>query len=377
MAATSAMDAASATDATSAMDATSTSIWSGDEHRIRGLRIVGLAISAIALAIVLGSMDMAAATRLILGAHVSFVVLALGLLVVQLVVRAERWRILLPRRSDARPVRMRVAIPALLAGYLGNAVLPARLGEPIRAAIVARRERLDFLECFGATVTERVADTATLAVVVFVAAVSLGTTISILAITGVAAAAGLVILGLLVTVGLTRVTLTVTRTLHAWASSPRVDAIADRVVVFAEGVDRGRAPRRLLAVAGLSCLCWGLDALVFWLVAQALDVQMSVPAAVLIAGMTVLVTAIPAAPGYVGTYELAATSTATALGVPGAEALAVAVLAHILTTVPLALAGGLALAISGAHWPRRAGGPRWPDVAAPMSSTQMDVAGPR
>ena len=165
--------------------------------------------------------------------------------------------------------------------------------------------------------------------------------------------------------------------LHAeFQGTARLEPIADRAVAFAQGVDRGRSPRRLLAVAALSCLCWGLDALVFWLVAQAIGVQLSVPAAVLIAGMTVLVTAIPAAPGYVGTYELAATTTAAALGVPGPEALAVAVLAHILTTVPLALAGVLALAISGARWPRRAGGPRWPDVTAPMSSTHMDTAGP-
>ncbi|MCY7418669.1 MAG: flippase-like domain-containing protein [Chloroflexi bacterium] len=351
--------------------------WMEGERRLRSLRGVGLAISALALVVVLASMDMGEAVRLIGQAKVSVLALGLGPLLVQLVIRATRWQILLPRRADGRPVHLSVAGPALLVGYLGNAMLPLRLGEPIRAAIVARKERLDFLECFGATLTERVVDTATLAVGAFVAAVSLGTTISILAVTGTAAAAGLVILGLLVTVGLSRTTLAITRRLRDWVGSLRVDPIADRAVAFAQGVDRGRSPRRLLAVAALSCLCWGLDALVFWLVAQAIDVPLSVPAAVLVAGMTVLVTAIPAAPGYVGTYELAATSTAAALGVPGAEALAVAVLAHILTTVPLALGGVVALGISGARWPRRAGGPRWPDVTTAMSSTQMDTAGPR
>jgi uncharacterized protein (TIRG00374 family) len=359
------------------MDPATPQPWVDDTRRLRGLRVVGLGISSVALVVVIASMDMAQAVRLIGQARVPVLVLGIGLLLVQLVIRATRWRILLPRRADGGPVPLRVAAPALLVGYLGNAVLPLRLGEPIRAAIVARAERLDFLECFGATLTERVVDTATLAVVAFVAALSLGTTMSILAVTGTAAAAGLVVLGLLVTVGLTRTTLAMARRLRAWTGSPRVDALADRAVAFAQGVDRGRSPRRLLAVAALSCLCWGLDALVFWLVAQAIDVPLSVPAAVLIAGMTVLVTAIPAAPGYVGTYELAATSTAAALGVPGAEALAVAVLAHILTTVPLALGGVLALGVSGARWPRRVGGSRWPEVTAPMSSTQMDAAGHR
>ncbi len=358
------------------MDTSSQRPWMDDQRRLRGVRLLGLGISAIALGVVLVSMDIGEAVRLIGRAQVPVLVLGLGLLLTQLLIRATRWRILLPRRTDGRPVPLRVAAPALLVGYLGNAVLPLRLGEPIRAAVVARAERLDFLECFGATLTERVVDTATLAMVAFVAAVSLGTTMSILAITGTAAAAGLVILTLLVTVGLTRTTLALTRRLRDWTGSARLDAIAGRAVAFAQGVDRGRSPGRLLAVAGLSVVCWGLDALVFWLVAQAIDVQLSVPAAVLIAGMTVLVTAIPAAPGYVGTYELAATSTAAALGVPATEALAVAVLAHILTTVPLAVAGAFVLALSGAGWPRRAGGSRWTDVAAAMSSTQMDTAGP-
>jgi uncharacterized membrane protein YbhN (UPF0104 family) len=52
---------------------------------------------------------------------------------------------------------------------------------------------------------------------------------------------------------------------------------------------------------------------------------------------------IPAAPGYVGTYELAASATAVALGVDPVSALAVAILAHALTLLPMAGAGAVAL----------------------------------
>ena len=68
------------------------------------------------------------------------------------------------------------------------------------------------------------------------------------------------ILVLLVTVGLTRPPWPSRAALRAWTGSARVDPIADRAVSFAQGVDRGRSPRRLLAVAALSCLCWGIDA---------------------------------------------------------------------------------------------------------------------
>jgi uncharacterized membrane protein YbhN (UPF0104 family) len=64
----------------------------------------------------------------------------------------------------------------------------------------------------------------------------------------------------------------------------------------------------------------------------------------LCATVTVLSTAIPSAPGYIGTFELAAVAALGALGVPGESALAVAVLTHVTTTIPIAIAGGVSLA---------------------------------
>ena len=63
--------------------------------------------------------------------------------------------------------------------------------------------------------------------------------------------------------------------------------------------------------------------------------------------VTVLATAIPSAPAYVGTFELAAVSIATALGVPAETALAFAILAHLLSLLPTLVGGPIALAYIG------------------------------
>jgi uncharacterized protein (TIRG00374 family) len=341
------------------------------------VRLVGIGISAVALLVVLATMDLPSAARVIAQADAGLVVAAFGFLIAQVVLRAVRWRILLPRRADGARVPMRVAVPALLAGYLGNVVLPARLGEPLRAAIVARRERLDFAECFGATIVERVVDTATLAIIAFLAALALGVSTSVLGLTGAAATAGLLVIGMLVTIGLTGVTTAVARRLDAWTGSARVAALADRVVALARGVDRGRSPRRLVMAATISCACWAMEAVALWLVAQAIGISLSVPQAVLVAAMTVLVTAIPAAPGYVGTYELAATSTATALGIPGVEALAMAVLSHALTTIPIALGGVVALAATGSRLTNPSTPRHTTEAPAPMAAPRLDPAAQR
>jgi uncharacterized protein (TIRG00374 family) len=317
------------------------------QRRAHLLRIAGLIISVLAIAIVIRSLDVAAAVRILGRANLLTLGVVLLVLVVQLLLRAARWRVLLPERPDGRPVPLLRVVPPLLVGYLGNTVLPARLGEPIRAALVARRERLDALECFGTTVTERVVDTVTLAFVAFVAAMILGADTWIIALTGVATFVGVILIALLVTVGLTRVATVAGGLLRRVRASGGTHAVSRWATSFAVGVDRGRPPRRLATVIAISCLCWAIDATIFWLAAQAIDVDVTWPTAVLIAAVTVLGTAVPSAPGFVGTFELAATTTAAALGVPSTEGLAMAIIAHVMTLVPVAIAGAIAAGLMG------------------------------
>jgi hypothetical protein len=99
----------------------------------------------------------------------------------------------------------------------------------------------------------------------------------------------------------------------------------------------------VVVAAVISAVCWGLDATTFWLVAQSIGVPVNPASALLIAAVTVLGTALPSAPGYVGTFDLAASTTAQALGVAAAPAVALAVLAHAATVLPTAGGGAISL----------------------------------
>ena len=82
-------------------------------------------------------------------------------------------------------------------------------------------------------------------------------------------------------------------------------------------------------------------------VALALGVSLPFAGALLVVGVGALGTSIPSAPGYVGTYELAASATAGALGASGAAALGLAVVLHATTLLPVALSGAVALLLMG------------------------------
>jgi uncharacterized membrane protein YbhN (UPF0104 family) len=79
----------------------------------------------------------------------------------------------------------------------------------------------------------------------------------------------------------------------------------------------------------------------FWLVDQAVGASLSAAGAILVMAVTVLATAIPSAPGYVGTFELATIAVAGSLGIP--RDIALAVLAHVLALLPIAVGGSVAL----------------------------------
>lgn len=312
--------------------------------------LVGVAISAAALVVVAATVDLRETSRILADARPLPLVAIVAVVAVQVTVRAWRWSFLMPHGADGRRLRVRRLVPPLLVGYLGNAVLPARLGEPMRAVLASRRERVGTTEALGSVLLERLVDVATLAVVAFTAAMLVDAPGWISQLLGVAAAGGVVGMAILVSVGIQPILALADR--FGLARRP---GLRSQLVRFAASVG-GPSRRRAIGIsAAVSTGAWLLDALSFWLAAQAVGVELAYPAALLIAGFTVLGTAVPSAPGYVGTFELAAAAAAGALGVPPAEALAMAVIAHVMTLAPMALGGAASLPIVGTSLAAAAG----------------------
>ena len=314
-----------------------------------GGRLAGLAISLIAIVIVVSTVDVGETLDILSRTDATYIVLALAAIAAQVVVRGWRWQVLLPPRPDGSPVPVRRTFSPMLIGYLANNILPARLGEAVRSFLVARREDLVPLQAFGATMLERLVDVVVLALIGLIAALLLGAAWWIVAIGLVVGLGGVLVLALLVLLGFSRLVDVGDWLLERLHLAARLHRALEWARSFAAGVDRGRNVSRLLGAAALSVVAWVLDASIFYFVGRALGIELLLSEAVLIGAVAVLATAIPAAPGYVGTFELAATATAVALGIPREEALALAVLVHLVTIIPVALAGAAALLLAGAN----------------------------
>src|SRR5664280_2062482 len=152
---------------------------------------IGIAISILALALVIRQVDVAAVGRVLGTASPAWVLAVAVFIGVDVVCRTIRWQGLL---APIRPVRFVPVLGYLLVGYLANNVLPARLGELVRSHYLGDREGMSRATTLGTIVVERVVDTV---VVVAIAAVA----ILVLNVRGVGASAilvGLAVTGLLV-----------------------------------------------------------------------------------------------------------------------------------------------------------------------------------
>jgi uncharacterized protein (TIRG00374 family) len=201
--------------------------------------------------------------------------------------------------------------------------------------------------CFGTVVLERTLDTASLAMLAFGAARLLGAPAWLTQSAGIAAVAGLVVVTALLAGGLGLLGRVLTRAEEGWLSSQAVGRALRFVRYVAAGADAAHERPAVGLALAISAVCWILDATTFWLVGRSLGVTLAPAAALLIGAVTVLGTALPSAPGYLGTFELAAAGTATALGVPATLGFSLAVLAHVMAVAPSAVGGAIALGASG------------------------------
>lgn len=246
-----------------------------------------------------------------------------------LLLRIVRWRELL-RPLAPRPLLV-VARP-LLAGYALNNLLPARLGELLRAHYARGAFGLSGSAVLGTIVAERAAD---LAVILSILAWGIGWELApgeARASTSTVIGAGLAVLAAL---GL--VALSVALAVRApWLE--RMEPVHRRLVAFQAGLDTLRAGRISLVVAATVAI-WALEGAALVAMAAAAGVVLTASQAALVLGCVSLSTVLPSAPGFVGTLQFAFYFALGQLGLDGARGVVAATLMQVALYLPATLVG--------------------------------------
>ena len=297
---------------------------------------MGIALSALALWLALRNVDLAELRDALTGASGAPLALGAAMILGTFPLLGLRWHAVAGDRAGSRPTMIELT----LIGAAVNNVLPGRLGELARAAGLARDTRRSAFAAFGTVVIDRLTDLSILAL-------CLAATVAwspvpdwvrwIVAVGSATAIGGVVVATVIVA--------TVRRRGVPTRGRWRV-----RLGAFAQGldcIDSWRAAGRV-AVWGL-CV-WTTWMTGAWLVAHALGVDLSAIEIIFMTGIVGLGSALPSAPGFIGTYHWLASSALVLYGVARPEALAFAVLVHAAWFVPTTLVGCALMLRRGITW---------------------------
>ncbi|SEH15213.1 lysylphosphatidylglycerol synthase transmembrane domain-containing protein [Thermoleophilum album] len=250
---------------------------------------------------------------------------ALGVYALATLLRAERWRRIIAVAGLRAPARDVYALTVV--GYMGNNVLPARAGEMLRVVLLSRRSQAGKRQLLGTVVSERVLDAAALGLILVVVAY------------GLLHGAGLPSeRPLLVAAGGALVLALAVALLQLLRSHPALARLRQLVRPLAQAPRALLGRRGILPLAG-SIVIWSLEASVYFAVARAVGIEINPIDALYIVAITNLFAMLPAAPGYVGTFDAAVLFGIKAVGAASSLALSYLVLLRFVLFVPITLVG--------------------------------------
>jgi uncharacterized membrane protein YbhN (UPF0104 family) len=293
----------------------------------RGLSIaLGLAGTGFFLWLALRNVKLGDLTAALSGASWGWLLPMGAIVYLDLFVRAVRWRVLLSRARPGAPVLELARLEAIGLGV--NNVLFLRLGELLRGVLAARRLEMSAFAALASVVVERALDVAALLTIFIVASglepgfvpPRMRLAAELLLAGAVAALAVLAFAETAVAEGGI-----IERALRPW---PKVHSLVEQLSLGAAVL---REPAAALQAGALSLALWSVDAGVYWAGARALGLGplMNYPRSVLALSWAGASSALPAAPGAIGTFEAIVKSIVVQFGASPEQALAYALVCHM------------------------------------------------
>ncbi len=321
---------------------------------------LGVVISAVFLWLALSKLNLGDFWTTITHAVYWWIIPGIAVYFVAVWVRAWRWHYLL---KPIKAVPTRVMFPITCIGYMGNNIYPARAGEVLRAVILKRREGVPISASLATVIVERIFDGVVMLAFVFVNLAQLAklSTVAIpigswnLTIQEIAIWGSGIFFGALLIFLLAAMFPQVSSKFFEWLIVHLMPVrlrekslgIMNR---FLDGLESLRTPGNILMVFFTSVLIWLLETVKYWFVMHAFGFEVSFFILMLMNGVVNLATTIPAAPGYIGTFDLPGIVILTAAGVNQAVATGYTLVLHVALWVPITVLGAYFMAREGIKW---------------------------
>ncbi len=305
---------------------------------------IGIAISAICLALLFRKIEPAKVAAAFREMDWRYLVPAVLSTFASYFCRAVRWHfLLLPLKRTS----LRSLYPATIIGYMANNLLPARLGEFVRAYVLARKEGLETSAVFATLVVDRLWDGFTVLLMLLFTFFTLRLPPGMESVQQGMVTGGYITLAVYCAaicflVILKRRTVW-TLNLIGQLLRPFPAVVSDKVIPllgsFIGGLRLTAGPRDLVAIFGSSLVIWGFAVWPVDLLLRSFGIVLPLAGSLFIMVFLVFAVMVPASPGYVGTYHFACVTALSAFNVASEKALSIALVIHGVSFFPTIFAG--------------------------------------
>jgi len=299
--------------------------------------LIGCVISAVFLYLAFRGIQWSELANILKNTNVVYLIPAGASTVVQLYLRSFRWKFML---RPVKPIPTARLFSATSIGYMANNVLPARLGEFVRAHVVGKQENISRTASFATIIYERVADVFALLAMLWFVLLSASGPDWLRRAGWWLLALNMVSLAMLLLMDrygarFSRILAFVIRPLPAGIRE-KVMRIFSR---FLTGLRAVSSVRVSIAVVLTSILVWLSTLAGIYFCFGALNLEVPLLATVTVQVLVAFGTMIPSAPAYVGTTQYACIVGLAVYGVGKSEALAYSILYHATIFFPVTILG--------------------------------------
>lgn len=293
---------------------------------------LGLAVSLALLWVAFRGVDPGELTRSLAQVRSVWLVPVVVTIFVRFWLTALRWQLLL---RPVKAIGVHRLFGVTLIGFMANNLLPARMGEFVRAYALGKSESLPASLSFATIVLERVFDGFTLLLFLVVGVLFLRPGPWIV---WPAVASFCLYLGVLGGLLWLRAGQGVDRLL-GWLPAGLRHRASRIVESFTLGLDVLGDARALGGAAVLSLVIWLINVAGIQAMFVAFSLDLPVYAGFLVLAVLALAVALPSAPGYVGTFQVGTVAALALFAVPEPTALSLSLLYHAVNYIPITAAG--------------------------------------
>ncbi len=298
----------------------------------------GLAISILCLYLVLRHIDLKSLQQSLATVRYSYLVGAFLCVLIFTFFRALRWKYMLQPLKEISTYSL---FQVVMIGYLANNILPARIGEVVRAVVLGKTEGINKITAFTTIIMERIFDVITLVLILILTSrfSPLGKKndhILFLLIVGFII---LSVFLLLVKYEKNWFLKIINRILKP-ISPAMTDKVTKGVEAFFAGLEVLAKGGHLPAISILSLLIGFSLAGIYYFVAVSFGIKLTLPGLLFLLSVIFLGILIPSSPGFIGTFHYFCMKGLLALGVHNKNlAFSYALVAHLIQYIPESVLG--------------------------------------